>query len=322
MSMIEIHSAALNGKVASYHEFLARYSRHSKVVYGFVEGKEDPCFYRNFLELALPDDWEVELWPAGNKEQVYRIHGLINWRRFSKNRICFFVDRDLSDVIPEPLRSDRNIYVTTGYSIENDVVTKAVCKRVLTELCGFSCANHADLESIGTLFEQELDKFFHNMAPIMAWIVMWRRSGKKPNLNDILMRDLFALKNGCLQVTPSPKGKASAAVYIHEQCNIPFDPAADASSLVAVLGRKSKYRLLIRGKYVLWFLIEFCNSVHRDAVALFPDLEKAPPKMNVTLALSNGMALVGTRARIPKSLRIFLASTFYTHVERVGAIPG
>ena len=171
--------AALHNKVASYHEFLARYSRRSKVVYGFVEGKEDPCFYRGLIELLLPGDWEVELWPAGNKDQVYHVHSGIDWRRFRKTRVCFFVDRDLSDMIPEKLPADRNIYVTSGYSIENDLVKKAICKRLLAELYGFAHADHGELEAVGVIFEKTRS-FLRRLIPVMAWIVHWRRRNKDP----------------------------------------------------------------------------------------------------------------------------------------------
>lgn len=111
MTMLSIHAQALNSNIACYHEFLLRYSQKAKVVYGFVEGKDDPCFYRGFIDMLLPEDWTVELWPAGNKDAVYRIHADFDWVRFSKKRICFFVDRDLSDLIPELLTQDTNIYI-------------------------------------------------------------------------------------------------------------------------------------------------------------------------------------------------------------------
>src|SRR5271156_5034908 len=187
MSMIDLHSAALDSKVASYHEFLVRYSKHNKVVYGFVEGKEDPSFYRGYIDLILPDDWKVELWPAGNKDHVYQVHKLIDWRRFAKKRICFFVDRDLSAILPEKIKTDTNIYVTSGYSIENYVVKKDVFKRILTELFEFSRADHSELDRLEVLFEVELEKFCRHLIPIMAWIVWWKRNGKRPSLNDIVM---------------------------------------------------------------------------------------------------------------------------------------
>lgn len=92
MTMLAIHADAISSKITSYHEFLLRYSETAKVVYGFVEGKEDPCFYRGLIESLLPKDWNIELWSAGNKDRVYGIHDAIDWRRFKKSRICFFVD--------------------------------------------------------------------------------------------------------------------------------------------------------------------------------------------------------------------------------------
>ena len=314
MTMIEIHSAALSSKIASYHEFLSRYAKAAKVVYGFVEGKEDPCFYRGFIELLLPDDWRVELWPAGNKERVYEIHRNIDWRRFQKARICFFVDRDLSDVIPENLQQDTNIYVTTGYSIENDVVNRAACHRILTELCGFANADHGDLEAVCDLFDQELEVFLQAMVPIMAWILAWKRDGKRPNLNDIQLRDVFSFANGRLHSNPTPKGKASVPMYLHDQCNVIYNVRRDIASIQAEFGKKKISRKFTRGKYVFWFLVEFCNSVHRDAAALFKGISK-PPKIHVNLSCSNGMAVIGTRARIPGSLRTFVQSTFCGYIE-------
>ncbi len=316
MTMIEIHAAAISSKSASYHEFLSRYSKTAKVVYGFVEGKEDPCFYRGFIEALLPDGWCVELWPAGNKDRVYEIHSDINWRRFKKSRVCFFVDRDISDMIPETLAQDTNIYVTMGYSIENDVVNKNTCHRVLSELCGFANADHGDLEAVCELFEQELDAFLQALVPIMAWILAWRRRGKRPNLNDIQMRDLFAFTNGRLQSKANPKGKANIPVYLHDQCNVVHDPGIDITPIQAEFDRKGLYRKFTRGKYVFWFLVEFCNAVHRDAAVLFKGMTK-PPKKHLNLSCTNGMAVIGTRSRIPKSLNSFLESTFCAYIEMI-----
>lgn len=302
--MLDIHVAALNSKIASYHEFLSRYSKIKKVVYGFVEGN-DPCFYRGFIDHAIPADWEIELWAAGNKNRVYQIHKDIDWRRFPKKRVCFFVDRDLSDLIPEKLVRDINIYVTDGYSIENDIANKGTCKRILTEVCGFENAKHEDLDQLCNLFEQELENFFQAMIPVMAWIVFWRRSGKRAGLNDILMRDLFSLDKGCLKTEINPKGKANTGIYIHEQCNVAYCSTVDVSIIETQLKNGNIYRKYTRGKYVFWFLIEFCLSVKKI--------------MHVTLSASNGMTIVGNRARIPDSLLQFLNNTFCRQIEIMGA---
>lgn len=313
--MIEIHSAALDSRVASYHEFLARYSKSAKVVYGFVEGKDDPAFYRGFIDSMLPEDWQVELWGAGNKKRVYEIHTLLNWRRFSKKRVCFFVDRDLSEILPEKLPKESNIYVTSGYSIENDVVKKDVCKRMLVELFGLSAVDHAELERVEALFDSELDKFCKFLIPVMAWIVAWKRNGKRPSLNDILMRDLFSFSTTSIQQVAKPKGHPDWAAYIHSQCNIAFDATVDLAPIAMLLTSKSNYRLFARGKYVFWFLIEFCHAVHKNAPTLFLSVQKIP-KLNLTISHTNAMAVIGPRARLPGSLKKFLNETFLAFIGR------
>ncbi len=145
MSMLRLHQEALERGSAGYHQFLARYSRTAKVVYGFVEGKDDPCYYRGFIEQLLPDDWDVELWPAGNKMKVYGIYSMIGWNRFPKRRICFFVDRDFLGLISEKSVADCNIYVTDDYSIENSLAKRSTCHRILTEVLGFTSVDHDEL---------------------------------------------------------------------------------------------------------------------------------------------------------------------------------
>lgn len=321
MTMIEIHAAAVSSKSASYHEFLSRYSNTAKVVYGFVEGKEDPCFYRGFIELLLPEDWSIELWSAGNKDRVYEIHAAIDWRRFKKSRICFFVDRDLSDIIPETLAQDANIYVTAGYSIENDVVNKATCRRILSELCGFSNADHGDLEIVCALFEQELEKFLLAMVPIMAWILEARRAGMRPNLNGILMKDLFSITNGRLQTKTVLKDNSDLYVYLHNKCDVCRNLAIDTAPTQTEFGRKGIHSKFTRGKYVFWFLVEFCNAAHQDAATLFKGMS-GPPKKHINLSCSNGMSVVGPRSRIPESLRSFVELTFCAYIEMIDGKAG
>lgn len=225
MTMLDVHNAARESKVASYHEFMTRYSKHAKVVYGFVEGKEDPCFYRGFIESVLPDDWEVELWAAGSRDQVYEIHRSLNWRRMSKRRICFFVDRDLREMIPQPIEEDTNIYVTKGYSIENDLVCKHTCKRVLTELCDLTDANHGEMERVCEMFEEQLERFLNGMIPVMGWILIWRRNGVPAQLNDLAMKDLFSFKKGVIHVIVEPTRGVDWATHIHKKCNLVMDTA-------------------------------------------------------------------------------------------------
>lgn len=314
MNMLQIHTAALSSKIASYHEFLARFSKTGKVVYGFVEGKEDPCFYRGFIDHSLPDDWEVELWPAGNRDKVFRIHGDIDWRRFPKKRVCFFVDRDLSDLIPERLPTDTNIYVTDKYSIENSIVNLGTCRRILTEVFGFSNVSHNEMDRVCGKFETELKTFLVEMIPVMARVLFWRRSKAKANLNNINISKLFSVQNGSLVVDRSTQAESSRTQYIHTSAGITFDPAIDISATDVEFRKVATYRKFVRGKYVLWFLIEFCKSVHESATSFFSACAQ-PPRMNVSISATNAVTIIGNRARVPQSLRTFLKNTFCAYIE-------
>lgn len=312
--MLSVHAAAIDGKAAAFHEFLLRYAKTKHVVYGFVEGKTDPTFYRGFIEHILPDGWEVELWPAGNKDSVLRIHADIDWRRFPKKRVCFFVDRDLSELLAEKQPSDVNVYVTDNYSIENDVVRRGTVRRALTEVFGFATADHGELDQACDAFELELESFLSALIPVMAWILYWRRNKVAANLNDICMQHLFQCNGGVVQAVPNPKGKANCCEYIHTQCNVPHDTGADISHCMSEFSKVSVYRRFVRGKYLMWFLVEFCLSVHKNTSTFFPSFP-CPPKMSVSIAQSNGLQIFGPRARVPKSLRQFLSRTYCDYID-------
>ena len=312
MSMLKVHAAALSSKIASYHEFLARFSKTKQVVYGFVEGKEDPSFYRGFIEHRLPDEWEVELWPAGNRDQVLRIHKGINWRRFPKKRVCFFIDRDLSDLIPERLPSDTNIYVTDKYSIENSIANSRTCRRILTEVFGFSDVSHDEMDQVCDQFETELETFFVAMIPTMTHILFWRRGDEKANLNNINLSKMFSIQSGALVVD---KSAAEETVYIQESARSVFDPTIDISREQAEFEKVSAYRSFVRGKYVMWFLVEFCKSIHATAASFFAACVR-PPKRKVSISVANAVTIIGNRARVPPSLRTFLSNTFCTYIEQ------
>lgn len=313
--MLQLHATALSRKIASYHEFLERFSKTKKVVYGFVEGKEDFCFYRGFVEHFIPGDWEIELWPAGNRDQVLQIHRDIDWRRFPKKRVGFFIDRDLSDLLPEKLPSDINIYVTDKYSIENSVANRGTCRRILTEVFGFSNVNHQEMDQVCDQFEKELEKFFVTMIPTMAHILYWRRSVSKANLNDINIGKMFSVKGGFLVIKRTLAAKTARTKYIHKSAGVAFDSTTNVSNELKDFGKVFAYRNFVRGKYIMWFLIEFCRSIHQAASSSFTACA-GPPKMKVSISAANAVTIIGNRARVPKSLRAFLLKTFCAYIKQ------
>lgn len=318
MSMLDIHKQALQEILPVYHDFLGKYNKSKKCVYGFVEGVEDPSFYQTFIEQNIPEDWQVFLWPAGKKDKVMELYSKFNWTCFPKCQIAFFIDRDLSDFIGETLPNDINIYITDNYSIENDVVNRSTCIRVLNEIFNFVTIPIGKKEKIFDGFDREKNTFLKSMIPIMAWIIYWRRQGYPASLDNIEMKHIFKISKGKLIQIQKPKGKNSITEYIHSQCDIQVDNSVDIHAIEKEFTAKYKYKRFVRGKYLLWFFIEFSNSVHKDLCQIIP-LIKVSPKKHTNLCQSNGLVIVGTRARSPKSLKKFLSNTYSSYANEMGA---
>jgi hypothetical protein len=199
------------------HEFKVRFKKNSDTIYGFVEGKDDTCFYRGFIENSIPDNWNVELWNVGGKNGVLEIYSNFDWRSFHRGQILFFIDRDLSEFTGESIPNKLNIFVTEKYSIENDIVNQNTCERVLREVCGFSELEYEQSDKIKRHFKEQLVHFQKLLIPVMSNIIIWKINHEKACLDNICMKHAFKIKNGVLYEIPRPKNKDNIVQYIHEQ---------------------------------------------------------------------------------------------------------
>ena len=314
MTMLQIHADALSGVSAAYHEFLLRYKASANVVYGIVEGKEDPMFYRGLIERQLPEGWEVELVPAGCKDNVLRAVDTFDWTRFSPKRICFFVDRDLSNFISEGAVSRENVYVTDNYSIESDAVNLGVLKRLLAEVLNIADLKPSEFEVIEQRFSSALASFQEAMVPIMAQILLWRRDGKRPCLNDIRPKDFFVFVDDSIRLRNEFESALSRLQHAATCVNLqPSQPPE-------LLGAEAEFRQcegaerFVRGKYLLWFLVEFALEIHRSISLLFTRF-KGPPKVRISIGPANAMVVLAPRVRCPGSLQGFLEHTYGQYIR-------
>src|SRR5688572_26443613 len=103
----------------------------------------------------------------------------------------FFVDRDLSDFIPDGRPSIDNLYVTDSYSIENDTVNTEVLRRTLLEVLGVGMLEPEEWRQISGAFEVALSEFCNSLEAIMAQFISWLRKGHRPMFNDVDVRKFF-----------------------------------------------------------------------------------------------------------------------------------
>ncbi|MFC0805460.1 DUF4435 domain-containing protein [Ensifer sp. P24N7] len=312
MSMLDLHSSALTSINEAHHNFLLRYQKAAKQVYGFIEGKEDPMFYRSIIEASIPSDWTVALFPCGGKEKVFEVRSALDWSRFASQRVCFFVDRDLSDYINDAgfVLAD-NVYVTDGYSIENDVISSGLLHRLISEVFNIQNLEVDETDTLSSLFDREVERFRLALVPLMAQILLWRKAQANAPLNKLDLKDFFNISDGVLSITFENKYAMVQAASLN--VGAPCASNSDLDAAEAEFTGANDYTRFIRGKFLLWFLAKFVISIH-EGTPKFCRKAKCPPKMNVTVGANNMVVFAAPRARASNSLRSFVKNNYMAYI--------
>lgn len=285
---------------AVLHEFLLQHDPKEERVHAFCEGYEDPAFYRLKVQES-----------AGNRRTFfYRCHG--KWKLFALfdeitarvgtyRHTLYFVDKDLSDLIPEDYPRDDRIYVTDYYSIENYLASKEVVVRVCSDFVILKkCA--LPKERVIERFITELSRFQALATPIMAWAICVRRKGVPVALQNLKLAELFSFDTD-LRI----RRRNGVIPYLITKTGVPNTPPlwADMKAVIRSL-KPLDPRRYIRGKFETWFLVEFIkaaiNHLQDAATAAGGDIE-----VPVRVEQSNAIALLAPYAILPPSLDAFLA---------------
>jgi hypothetical protein len=311
LSMLEIHSEALDHVDEAFHLFLLYYQKDANYVYGFVEGKDDPIFYYYLIQRELPSNWEVKLIPSGNKHKVLRTHQSFDWSKFDPERVCFFLDRDLSDFVGPSNVLDKNIYVTDGYSIENSIVNEHLLMSVLADVYQVIPETPKQQETLVSLYQQNENIFTESLLPLMAQIVIWRRTAIKANLSNLNLGECFKFSSLGLKGLDASDLLALAAKNLG--CN--QSSQEDIDKVLKELKRHPQPNLLLRGKYLHWFFVQQCEMIWESIESIFTGQSKQNKR--ISYGLKNAVVITGPRARIPNSLRAFIAGNFLSFIANI-----
>lgn len=328
MSMLDILEKAVEEGSFIYHEFLIYYKSNAKTVYGIVEGKDDPIFYKGLIESNLPENWDVKLIFADGRRNALLAFSDFDWERFSSKRICFFVDRDLTDFIEQDFIEQKtvenhNVYTTDNYSIENDVVKFSTFQRVLEEVLNINDLKPDEINNLELLFNSQLSFFQDKMLPIMAQIILWRRKqqelllkGNKLRilLNKINLDSLFGFKNGNIYLKDNFENESLMLEKIAEFVEYKSSSADELEDAKKEFLNKQGEKNLIRGKYILWFFVKFIVETHKYISITIPRFIKSP-KYSVTFSESNAMIYISTRIRCPYTLQKFIEHNYILYIK-------
>lgn len=317
MDMLKIHAAAIaSSDISAYHEFLLYYKKSEKIVYGFVEGKDDPSFYCGIIEGHLPIEWEVKLIQSGNKDKVLKIFEEMDWTSYPKKRVCFFVDRDLSEFIGGSKHFGENIYVTDNYSIENEALNIRTMDRVLGDVFGVIGLNPNEIIPIQEIFKSNLCIFSEAMAPLMAQIILWERDGTNVSLDNIKPKDFFIFENGRIRLRQNFASPISRIQHAALCVNAPMAIENEIANAEAEFRNKEGLKKYIRGKYLFWFFVYCAKAIHQAIPSLCTKYKK-PPKIHIELGVDNGIMVVAPRVRCPVSLKMFLERNYCAYIREM-----
>lgn len=316
MTFIDVLEEAGNIPEASYIKFLHQYKFTNKTLHFFFEGLDDQSFYVNFIENIFPEDYTFHYYVCNGKGNVYTNHNDINWTVYNKNRVLFFTDKDLDDILGIAYTKDENIFETQYYSIENYLVTSEVYCRFLREICYIT--DNDVIDDLKEIFLTQLDKFSELMTQISAWVVYCRKNRLDINLSDIDISKLFKITSTFEVKRNVSSGHKNPFEYICAATKTAYYNFKEIKDIATNLKQIRPAKKFLRGKYEIWFLYAFCkNTIDITIPELNKEIKKhnqankiklTKCKMTIAVKRENIIQITAPRVRLPSDVSDFLNS--------------
>ncbi|MFA6243220.1 MAG: DUF4435 domain-containing protein, partial [Candidatus Hydrogenedentales bacterium] len=171
MSFLDTVRAAAVSGLAEFNTFLLEYKPGGHRVFVFVEGRDDPCFYRRLVEQRLPKGYALRLVRCGNRRAVIDAVSNFLGRYPPDASVIALLDKDHSDLVPgSPATTYRFAFQTTWYSVESYVCEPLPVCRHCVESLGIPDGDSLS-HSIEQQYQRAQARFYDVMRRCMAWIV-------------------------------------------------------------------------------------------------------------------------------------------------------
>jgi hypothetical protein len=278
-----------------YLKILQKYKFNSDELHYIFEGYDDQSFYFNFFQNLGSDP--LTYISLGKKHSI-ELYNKLDWSVYDKKRIIIFIDRDYSQLLNELVPSDLNIYETTYYSIENYISNALILRRLINEILHFHDADVVN--RLISQFENQHEKFYTLIKPVIAWILIIRSSNLKANLNQIDLSKLFFIDDNLIVTNQS----LDRVKYLERvtQTQTPSIGYSAFKKWYDIIDAQPSEKLIIRGKFDAWFLVTFFNQINK----YLKDVEGFESRMKTNINLSNAIEIIGPRTVIPDRLARFI----------------
>lgn len=278
------------------------YNKENDNMFLIVEGKDDIAYFKAVC-LRYSHLGQADILPANNRKNVIATFTALDWNVFSKDRVLFFVDRDLTDITNEFTPISSNIYTSDAYSIENSLFDEQLLYVTLQVLYGVYDLSSKEKELIHVLYENAIADFELFYTPIMSWILCWRIENKKCNLNNINDGEFYTVNVGKFVVKNDYREIDTIITRIHTECGVPYE-VRDVSSYQNLIDQHGGIKKYIRGKYLKTFFVKFLLSLINSFPTLFP--ARLHPKASINLGPGNALPVLCGYMTVPHSLNDFL----------------
>lgn len=307
MDMIEKHKEALKKPNVYYHWFLNAYHKNDvKELIIFCEGDVDLSYYGELLDHRYPQKRVLKC-SAECKNNVLKIWKLIDWKIYDSNRVLFFVDRDFSYWAEEPQFYDSNVYITDGYSFENDAVNEHMFVKCLDDLYGFANCTRAERKRLVELYRNLWKSFIQGSYELMAYAFWHYKTTGKHKSGEIKMSKCLSF--GEKSIWRNVIGDECSAKFYETKLGIDSVDSVEIEEIIRRF-KAEEDRYSVRGKWCLDFMLMLLEHVMDNAREYVPSLYdgcKKEPKRIINLSERGAMSVLGPKIIPPESLVRFLS---------------
>lgn len=176
---------ARNKSVVVFTKFCQSKELHTRALFCFYEG-EDAKYYGNRIEQITGRTCDnIVSYNCGGKAGVLKVKELIkNKEKYAHVKTAYFIDRDF---FPQK-KLEKNVYQTTGYSVENYYTSSTAFTRILNYAFGVNC-NCSDYLRCMQDYKKSMDAFHRQILLLNAWIKAQRVNELKCGERNLELKD-------------------------------------------------------------------------------------------------------------------------------------
>ncbi len=274
----------------------------SKKIIFVVEGKDDIPYYATKCESFLPDGWRIEIINAFNRKKVVEAYKKLDWNTYNKARILFFIDRDLSDYTGEETPTDDNCYVTSKYSIENDLCTVETYLKTVRFYYNLEDIDEKDEAALSNFYQSCWSEFEKFSVVLMAEILFWKTNKISSNYSNFKIQNVFTIHENSLNLNGEYSDEKALLKAFCKQSGLPFGNE-NLISYIAYLNKLHTPFEFIRGKYIIAFFVKLLKytAMHSDTILI----SKRKAKDSIGIGYEDCIVKLCGIMSIPTSLNSF-----------------